>query len=165
MVNEVPTKLRVLIDANLLFAGTGWPRFPYAVLQHAVKGDYQLVLSHYIVEEARNAVLEIMPHRLQQLEQFLQDSQYEEVAPASEDEINRNESLVRDVKDVPVALAAMDAQVDFLVTQDKDLTDPAAPIHQHIKVLLPGTFLREHMGWTSEALEAIRKRNWADMED
>ncbi len=29
-------------------------------------------------------------------------------------------------------------------------------------VMVAGTFLREHMGWSSEALEKIRLRTWAD---
>lgn len=34
-----------------------------------------------------------------------------------------------------------------------------------MKVVLPGTFLREHMGWTSEALETIGKRDWGELEE
>lgn len=37
---------RVAVDTNVLIAGFGWPRWPYEVIQHAIVGDYQLVLSH-----------------------------------------------------------------------------------------------------------------------
>ena len=69
---------------------------------------------------------------------------------------------MRDVNDIPIALAAINAQVDYLVSSDKDLTDPNEPVHQYLKVLLPGSFLRAEMGWTSEGLEAIRSRTWKD---
>lgn len=49
-------KLRVMVDANILVAGSIWPRFPYAVLHHATIGDYRLVLSPEIIAEARNAI-------------------------------------------------------------------------------------------------------------
>jgi predicted nucleic acid-binding protein len=70
---------------------------------------------------------------------------------------------VRDPKDIHVALAAISAKVDFLVSSDKDFTDPDQPIRQKINILLPGAFLRVHMGWTSERLEAIRTRTWKDL--
>ncbi|MHB8626610.1 MAG: hypothetical protein ACYDBJ_01275 [Aggregatilineales bacterium] len=66
---------------------------------------------------------------------------------------------MRDPNDIPLALAAITAQVDFFVTQDKDFTDRTPEnenLHRRLVVILPGTFLRIHMGWTSEQLEAIR---------
>lgn len=48
-----------MLDANVLFAASTWPQFPYEVLQHAVAGDYILVLTPRIIAEAREAILEI----------------------------------------------------------------------------------------------------------
>lgn len=160
-------KLRVMVDANILIGGTGWPRFSYEVLQHAVQGDFVLVLSALVIKEARMHLLRLMPDMVERFEAFLCDSGYEEVPNPSADEVAANKQLVRDPKDVPVALAAINAQVDCLVTQDKDFTDKdetTAALHRQLKILLPGTFLREHMGWTSEALESIRSRTWHDLE-
>jgi hypothetical protein len=75
---------------------------------------------------------------------------------------------MRDVTDVPIALAAIRAGVDVLVSEDKDFTiqnETTAELHRHLTVMLSGTFLRQVMGWTSEELEAIRHRTWADLED
>lgn len=55
----------------------------------------------------------------------------------------------------------------FFITQDKDLTaqdESTETLRKLLNILLPGTFLREQMGWTSEQLETIRKRTWADLE-
>lgn len=163
MATNPPNKLRVMVDANVLFAGSGWPRFAYGVLQHAMSGDYQLVLSLRIIQEARTALEEIIPSQSKQFEEVLTTSAYEEVSTPTDEAIEANKALVRDPKDVHVALAAINAKVDYLVSSDKDLTDPNEPVHQYLKVLLPGTFLRQHMGWTSERLEAIRKRTWKDL--
>jgi predicted nucleic acid-binding protein len=73
---------------------------------------------------------------------------------------------VRDPTDIPIALAAINAEVDYLVSEDKDLTaqdDTTAELRKHLTVYLSGTFLREVMGWSSEELEAIRGRSWADL--
>jgi len=45
--------VRAMTDANILFSGVAFPRWPREVLRHAVKGDYQLVLCPIVIEEAR----------------------------------------------------------------------------------------------------------------
>jgi predicted nucleic acid-binding protein len=102
----------------------------------------------------------------QALEQFLADCDYEEVPDPSPEEVERNLHLVRDPKDVPIALAAINAEVDYLVTNDKDLTaqdETTAALRQKIQPMIVGQFLSELMGWESEGLERIRERNWGDL--
>lgn len=38
--------VRIAVDTNVLLSGIIWPRWPYAILQHALQGDVELVL-HY----------------------------------------------------------------------------------------------------------------------
>jgi hypothetical protein len=77
--------------------------------------------------------------------------------------------LVRQVKDVPIALSIRDAGVDYFVTYDRDFTDSDAStvaVRQAIPgIILPPVFLRDVLGWTSEGLESIRHRNWSDLEE
>ena len=167
MAATVTDKLRVMVDANILIAGTGWPRFPYEVLQHAVQGDFVLVLSALVIEEARRQIQRLMPDMLGRFEVFLRDSGYEEVAAPTAEQVAANVGLVRDLKDVPVALAAINTQADCLVTQDKDFTDKdesTTELRRRLTIMLPGTFLREHMGWTGEVLDVVRTRTWQDFE-
>ena len=73
---------------------------------------------------------------------------------------------MRDPTDIPIAIAAINAQVDCFVTTDKDFTDKTKEntvLHQRLNIMLPGTFLREKMGWTSHQLEALRGREWEDL--
>jgi predicted nucleic acid-binding protein len=163
MASQNTNKLRVLLDANVLVAGMGWPRFPYEVLRHAAKGDFQLVLSPFVIDEARTHILKLLPNMIEKFDAFLEESKYEEISSPSVEELSEYSVLARDIKDIPVALAAIQAEVDFLITQDKDLTEADEPVHEYLKVLLPGTFLRQYLNWTSEALEAIRKRTWDEL--
>jgi predicted nucleic acid-binding protein len=151
-----------MVDANVLVAGIGWPRWPYALLQHALAGDFKVVLIPFIVEEARRNLKRIAPATLPALENFLSGSKYEEIANPSMEMITAHRGLVRDANDMPVAVAAITAGVDFLISTDKDLTE-SAELRQHVMVLLPAVFLREYMDWTSAELEAIRQRTWDDM--
>jgi len=151
-----------MVDANVLVAGIGWPRWSYALLQHVLIGDFQLVLTPYVIEEARRNLQRIAPATLSSLDEFLALSDYEAIADPLPEEVVAQPQMARDPKDVPVALAAIQAQVDYLISSDKDRTE-SEELKQHVPVLLPAVFLREHMGWTSEELEAIRQRTWSDM--
>jgi predicted nucleic acid-binding protein len=151
-----------MVDANVLVAGTGWPRWPYALLQHAVTGDFQLVLTPYIITEARRNLQRIDPTTLPDFDDFLYLSKYEEIANPSPEVVTAHQGVVRDLDDIPVAVAAITAKVDYLISSDKDLTE-SDELKQQVPVLLPAVFLREHMGWTSEELEAIRHRKWSNM--
>jgi len=160
-------ELRVLLDANVLIAGIVWPRWPHEVLRHAIKKDFRLVLSRFVIGQARRRIANRFPNYLDQFEHFLETIEYELISDPRKEEIARNENLVRDPTDIPLALAAINARVDYLVSEDKDLTDPGETteqLHKQLSVLISGTFLREVMGWTNEELEKVRGRTWKDME-
>jgi putative PIN family toxin of toxin-antitoxin system len=159
-------ELRVMVDANILIAGSIWPRWPYEVLQHALRGDFQLVLSDYILQQAHTHIQRRFFYHVDQFDKFLQACEYELVADPTREQVTQNLDLVRDPSDVPVALAAIQAGVDYLISEDKDLTvqdETTARMHLELKVRISGTFLREVMGWSSEDLEKVRNRTWRDI--
>ena len=91
---------------------------------------------------------------------------YELIADPTSEDVEANQDLVRDLSDVAVALAAIAAKVDYLISEDKDFTvqdKTTEELRRHLKITLTGTFLREVMGWSSEELENIRHRTWGDM--
>lgn len=157
-----------MVDANVLVAGTAWPRIPYEVLQHATHGDFQLVLSAGVIEEARYTLAKITPVSINvgAFEAFLKNTSVEYVPAPSKQEIAAHSELVRDPKDVHVALAVIGAKVDLLVTQDKDFVaddESTRKIQKLLNICVPGRFLREYMGWSSESLEQVRTRFWKDL--
>jgi putative PIN family toxin of toxin-antitoxin system len=160
------SRLRVFVDANILVAGTVWPRWPYEVLQHALKADFKLVLSPYVLTEARRTLAARFPREMDRFEEFLIACDYETADNPTADAVAAHAGLVRDIADVPVVLAAIEAQVDCLVSEDKDLTvrdGSTVELHRQMTVYLSGAFLREVMGWSSEQLEAVRGRRWQDL--
>lgn len=159
------SELRVFIDANILIAGCVWPRWPYEVLQHALRDEYKLVLNAYVIEQARRTLANRFPHGMSRFDAFLLACNYEEAGIPSAEAVTAHAYLVRDITDVPVALAAIEAGVDCLVSEDKDLTVrdvSTAELRRRLPVYLSGTFIREMMGWSSEHLEAVRGRRWQD---
>lgn len=163
---DEPPSLRVMADANVVIAGILFPRWFHELLRHALRGDFQLVLSAQAVREARTRMARGTATQAAALEQFLADCEVEIVPDPSPEEVRRHPTLVRDEKDIPIALAAIAANVDHLVSNDKDLTaedDTTAELRQYIQPITVGRFLREVMGWSSADLERIRQRTWADM--
>jgi predicted nucleic acid-binding protein len=168
MANPPRKKLRVFVDANILLAGSAFPRWPHEVLAHAADGDFRMVLSPLVVKQAREHLQKIFPAHLARFERFLRAVDYELAPDPTAAEVTAHKHLVRDESDVPIALAAMAARVDYLVSEDKDLTaqdETTAELRRHLRVMLSGTFLREVMGWTSEELESIRHRAWNEIAD
>ncbi len=61
---DPPKAPRAMTDANVLLAGNAFPRWPYEVLQHAIDGDFKLVLCPLIVKQAREHLEERFPAHL-----------------------------------------------------------------------------------------------------
>ena len=161
--------LRVAIDANVLIAGIGWPRWQHEVLLHAVRGDFILVLSPIVLLEARRRIAITFPDLTERFEAILARIDYELAPIPTAQEVAANVGLMRDLNDVPVALSIIGAKPDYFLTYDKDFTEIAATtkvVQRAIPgIRLPPVFLREEMGWSSEELERIRKREWSDVTD
>jgi predicted nucleic acid-binding protein len=152
-----------MIDANVLIAGITYPRWPYEVLQHGLRGDFQLVLSPTVIADARRVIDKTFPAYAQDYTTFLDLCEYEEIGDPTLDEVAANSDLVRDIKDVPVALSAIGANVDYLVSNDDDLAAEDASterLRQLLRVIRVGPFLRYVMRWSDEELQEIRTRNW-----
>ena len=152
-----------MVDTNVLIAGVVWPRFPHEVMMHGLRGDITLVLSPTVIAEARRNFGEHFSAYVDAFEDLLARLPFEDVLDPTKEEVQANRQLMRDFSDVPVALAAIAAQVDYFVSEDKDYTAPNQPIQEKLHVLLPGTFLNRVMGWSHEDLERIRIRTWADL--
>ena len=166
MANRPSRKLRVMVDTNVLLSGIVWPRWPYEILRYARQHEIELVLCPFIIEQTYRNVQKYFPDSLADLGEVLALCDYTEVPDPSPEEVEAQSALMRDSTDIPIAVAAITAQVDCFVTTDKDFTDKTPEneeLQQKLRIMLPGTFLREYMGWSSDQLEALRGREWKDI--
>lgn len=155
-------KPRVFVDATVLFAGIGWPRWSYQVLRHAAQDDFKLVLIPLVIEQARRNLQAKLPALVESFDAWLSHMSCEIAPDPKPEAVVAHLDLVRDIDDVPIAVAALEAQADYLVSEDKDLTEESATreLRKHLTIMRPVIFLREVMGWASQDLEDIRKRDW-----
>ena len=150
-----------MLDTNILLAGIIWRRFPHEVLMNALNGNFILVLAPCILVETEHKFLEKFPQYAAPFTHLMAHMPYELAADPSPAEITANHDLMIDQYDIPLALAAINAQVDYFVSEDKNFTLRAPAnqsLHDQLNIRLSGTFLREVMGYTSPQLELIRHR-------
>jgi predicted nucleic acid-binding protein len=150
-----------MVDANILYAGSVWRRWPYEVLRHALKKDFHLVLCPKVILEAREGIAADYPASSQAFERLLAALPYELVNDPSPRHVAKHATLLPDPEDVPIALAAITARVDYFVSEDKHFTvrkGATEQFHKKVRVMLSGTFLREVMGWTHDDLEKVKAR-------
>lgn len=157
---------KVFLDSNVFIAGLTYPRWPYEILKYGEMEKIKIILCPIVIEEVKTRMGIIFPKYLDDVNYFIANGKYKIVPNPSKNEVQKHHNLVRDKKDIPIALAAIKAKVDYLVSSDKDLTaqdQTTEELRKYLHPLLPGTFLKEVMGWTSEDLEAIRHRKWQDI--
>ena len=158
---------RVFLDANVLIRGVTFPRFPYEVLRHAARKEIVAVVCPLVLDSTRLYVRERFPDHQAALAALLEIMDFELAADPPPEAVAANPGLVRDPKDVAVALAAIAARVEYLVSTDRDFTDvddTTAELRRRLRPMPVGAFLHEVMGWSHESLAAIERRRWSDLE-
>lgn len=102
---------KVFLDANILFSAAWGSPGALRLWDLSIKGDCTLLASRYVIEEARRNLSE--PSHKAALEQYLKQV---EIVSETDPEIPCPIELPP--KDRPVLMAAIMAQVGFLITGD-----------------------------------------------
>ena len=127
--------MRILVDTNVLFSSLLFPRSkPAQALLHAV--DYhEIVLCDRNIAELRDILRRKAPKYLPDAEVLIAELPYE-LIPA----VDHAEKLIRDAKDQPILNAAIVADVDVILTGDKDFLSLEM---EHPRCLTVAQFLEE----------------------
>ncbi len=116
--------MRVLIDTNVLISAALNPgNTPDKAYIKATSYPNRGVLCEQNLDELRRIFNKKFPNRIAALERFLANvlSALELIPTPIEESIL--ESKVRDIKDRPILRAALAANVDIIITGDKDLLE------------------------------------------
>ena len=107
--------MRVLVDTNVLLSALWFRKSRVAQALLHVVNNHELVLCDQNIAELREAVRRKTPQSLADVEVFLAELSYE-LIPA----VENADKLIRDPKDQPILNAAIIADVDVILTGDKD---------------------------------------------
>lgn len=112
--------MRVLLDTNILISAA---IFPSPVTKDFLRQlralNAKIFLCNHIVKEFVDVYQEKFPHKQVAAQRFLQELPYQMI-PSSALQTNDSVSSIRDVNDAPILAAAIEGNVDVLVTGDKD---------------------------------------------
>jgi putative PIN family toxin of toxin-antitoxin system len=126
-----------MCDTNVLISGLLFPDSVPGVVIRVAADMERLVLATYIVDELRRVFHRKFPDKTALLERYLERKEFELFA-TPDDLWHVVMPSVRDAKDKPVLASAILADVDILITGDKDFAN--IEINRPI-VLTPAAFL------------------------
>ena len=127
--------MRILVDTNILFSALLFPHSkPAQALLYAVD-HHEIVLCDRNITELRDILKRKAPKYLPDAEVLIAELPYE-LIPA----VDHAEKLIRDAKDQPILNAAIVADVDAILTGDKDFLSLEM---EHPQCLTAAQFLEE----------------------
>ena len=116
--------MKVLIDTIILISAALNPSgTPYAAFEKAVTYPNRGVICEQNIDELRRIFNRKFPNRIPALETFLSYALLTVDIVPIPDEEHSSEALIRDVMDRPILRAALSANVDILLTGDKDFLE------------------------------------------
>lgn len=107
--------MRILVDTNVLFSALLFPHSTPAKALLRVAQRHEMVLCDRNIAEIRTILRKKAPRFLPDAEVLLAEMAYE-LIPA----VDHAEKLIRDAKDQPILNAAIVADVDIILTGDRD---------------------------------------------
>lgn len=107
--------MRILIDTNVLFSALLFPKSKPSVALIHVANNHTIVLTDKNIAELREIIARKKPELKNAAETFLAELSFE-LIPA----VSTVTTHMRDIKDQPILNAAIIADVDIILTGDKD---------------------------------------------
>lgn len=166
MASAPRDRLRLFLDASILIKAASFPRLPFEIVRLGMRGEVGIVLSPLVIGSAAHHVESKYPDQLELLRRVLHRLQHELVADPGPERVAAERDLCRDESDVPVALAAIDAGVDYLVTTDRDLTvldQTTARLRERVQVITPLALVRYVLKWPEAQIQARIHRQWREL--
>jgi len=112
--------MRVMLDSNILVSAIVFESKPMLEIIQRLATKYSMVICSYVIEELRKVFKEKFPNHIYSLERFLIDVPFE-MAHSPRILPKHDLFTIRDEKDEKILYSAILADVDVLVTGDKDL--------------------------------------------
>jgi len=135
------SEINLFLDSSALFAGivsaTGAAR---ALLLLSEIGDITVTISEQVVTETERAIARKVPGALNDLRQAILASKVQIVRNPTLEEVKANQHLISHPPDVPIVLAAIKAEVDYLVTLNRKhfIEDPGVATDSGLRIGTPG---------------------------
>ena len=145
------SKTKVFLDSSAVIAGvissTGAARVLLVMFEI---GQIEMFISEHVIVELERSLARKIPHALPEFRQTLRNAQPKIVKNPTQQAIKDHLYLIADPEDVPILLAAMQADVDYLATHNRKhfIDDPKVAERSGLKIGTSG----EVLPWLRETL-------------
>jgi putative PIN family toxin of toxin-antitoxin system len=127
-----------MLDTNVLISALLFPKSIAGNLVVKILMDHKLVLCSFIIDELHNVIQRKFESKLDDLKTFLLELSYEMVYTPKKIDKSKYPDI-RDEADVPILVSAIIADVDILISGDKDFlgVDIERP-----QIIVPADFMK-----------------------
>lgn len=131
--------MKILVDTNILISAALFPNsIPFKAYVKAVSFPHYAIVCEQNIDEMKRVFYRKFPARIEALDRFLAAALLVlDVVPVPDEEDSK-EDLIRDCLDRPILRAAIQADVDILLTGDKDFLESGIRIP---KIMTPAQFM------------------------
>ena len=113
--------MRVMVDTNILVSAALFRNGGVSTTLKEIMSRYSLCICAFSLEELFIVFERKFKHKRSDLDEFLRQLSYELIySPLEIDKTGL--PLIRDEKDYPILMSAIDADIDVLVSGDKDFS-------------------------------------------
>lgn len=134
--------MRIMIDTNVLLSSFLFPSPTMNAFVNLVIDQHKIVLSSYIIDELNAVIAKKFPAKHHLVSQFIEELPFE-LFESHIDVEHSTTPFARDPKDLPILVAAIESNVDFLITGDKDLLEINISTSTPI-IMEPAKFVKYH---------------------
>ena len=137
-------RFNIFLDSSALIAGAiSESGAAHVLLNLGESEDIILTVSELVVVESERSMARKSPSNINDLRRLIKSANLRIVANPSRKEVEANLYLINDPNDVPILLAAMKANVDYLATHNRRhfLDDPKVVERSGLRIGTPGEVL------------------------
>ncbi len=132
--------MRIMLDTNIFISMIFFPSEKMEVLKTKLSKYHRIVICSYVIDELNEVVKRKFPHKQKLLDEFFIELPYELIySPTVVDSHDLFE--IRDADDEMVLYSAITADVDILLTGDKDFSEIDM---ERPEILTPSEFLEKY---------------------
>lgn len=145
------SKANLFLDSSALFAGIASETGAARVLLLLAESEHiNITISEQVVTETERAIAKKVPQALNDLRRAILASKARIVRNPSVEEVMAHMELISHSADVPILLAAMRDQADYLVTLNRKhfMDDPGVAQRAGLRIGTPG----EALSWVRRQL-------------
>jgi predicted nucleic acid-binding protein len=138
------SKARLFLDSSALIAGVISPvGGARALLVLAETGVISIIVSEQVIAESERAIAKKAPRTLDNYRKAVKISVDQILRDPNISEIKKHQGVIKHRVDVPILVAAMNGEVDFLVTLNRKhfIDDPGVARKSGLKIGTPGDAL------------------------